>query len=301
MRRREFVLAGCAGALSGAGGTLDLRAGGHPVTTLHFGSQWDKPFLYPLRTRAGTVVSRGYPLEQRQGESTDHPWHRGIWYGHGVINGADYWREQGKDKAGRMVPKAAPSSQEGGSRVTIDLQLVPPAGRPVGSVRQEYKVRDEGPLRIIDVVIAIAADHGVPLTFGDTDDGGFAFRLADQFHEERGARLRNSEGLEGTKNIWGKPARWVDYAASLNGKLCGAVVFDHPSNFGHPTRWHARGYGLCSANPFAERSFTGQRPTGDSHTLPAGQALRFRYAVIIHEGAFDPPAIEKRHRAFAAG
>jgi hypothetical protein len=275
MRRREFLAVGTLWAADGD--KIDLTAGGRALTTFHFGAQWDKPFLYPLRTTSGIVVSRGYPLEKRQGESTDHVWHRGIWYGHGVINGADYWREQGKNKAGRLVPKAAPSRDAGGGKVAVDLQLVPPSGKPMGSVRQEYGVRDQGQLRIIDAAITIAADFGTSLTFGDTDDGGFAFRLADPFHEERGARLRNSDRLEGAKNIWGKPARWVDYAATLNGKACGVAIFDHSANFRHPTRWHARGYGLCSANLFGERSFTGRGPAADSYTLPVGQKLRFRY------------------------
>lgn len=298
MRRRDFLIA-AAGATALPGSEKDqieLRSGGRSVTAFHFGSAWDKPFLYPIRTVSGRVISRGYPIEKREGEATDHPWHRGIWYGHGIINGADFWREQGPDKAGRFLPKSRPSVR--GNLLSAELAMVPPGGKPIGTARQSFRVEDRGPLRFIDATITLAADAGVALTLGDTDDGGFACRLADEFREDRGARLRNSEGLEGTKSIWGKPARWVDYSASLDGKAAGAAIFDHPSNFRHPTRWHARGYSLNAANPFAVKSFTKQ---GDgSHTIQAGASLTFRYRVLIHEGGLEPPAIEKLYGEFAA-
>ena len=164
----------------------------------------------------------------------------------------------------------------------------------MGTVRQTYSIADRGPLRFVDTEIVIAADRGTTLTFADTDDGGFAVRLSDDFAEERGARLLNSAGQLGTKNIWGKPARWVHYST---GKA-GVAMFDHPFNLRHPTRWHARGYSLCSANAFAERSFTGQKPPGDSYTLPSGEKLTFAYRIVIHDGPLERAAIEKLYAEF---
>ena len=286
MLRRDFLL----GALfSASNHKIEF---GRTGMSYYYGPEFDKPFVYPIRTTSGATISRGYPMVKREGETTDHVWHRGLWWGHGVINGADFWREQGKDKSGRLVPVAAPRSSD--DRVMADLVLTPPAGQPMGTVRQDYRVRDRGPLRFVDAMIAIRADKGTALTFGDTDDGGFAMRLSDDFAEDRGARLLNSDSLEGTKNIWGKPARWVDYSTASHG----VAIFDHPSNLRHPTRWHARGYSLCSANPFAEKSFTRQKPVADSYTLPAGQMLRFRYRVVIHEGRLEASAIEKLYAEF---
>jgi hypothetical protein len=298
MRRRDF-LATAAGAAVVRGAEkehVELTLRGRAVTSFHFGSGWDKPFLYPLRSVSGRAISRGYPIEKREGEATDHPWHRGVWYGHGIINGADFWREQGPDKAGRFIPKAPPAAQ--GDRITVDLSMMPPGGKSIGTVRQSFRVADRDQHRFIDATITLLADAGTSLTLGDTDDGGFAYRLADEFREDRGAKLRNSEGLAGTKNIWGKSARWVDYSAVIAGVPTGAAIFDHPSNFRHPTRWHARGYSLNAANPFALRSFTKE---GDgSHSIPAGASLRFRYRIVIHEGGLQPAGIEKLYREFAA-
>ena len=283
MRRREFLL-GTATALGAGGSRLSVPLGGTEFTSFYWGEEWDKPFLHPIRSASGRVLSRGFPVEPREGDSTDHGWHRGIWWGHGIVNGVDLWREQGRDKTGRLVVQAAPVLK--GSLLTATMAMVSPQGKTFGSIRQSFEFSTRDRLRIIDATIEIAASVGEALTFGDTDDGGFGFRLSEEFREDRGARLRNSEGLEGSKAIWGKPARWVDYSARLGGVDTGVAVFDHPANFRHPTRWHARGYSLCSANPFALKSFT--RAGDGSHTVEAGQRLSLRYRVVIHEGAWEP-------------
>jgi hypothetical protein len=286
--RRQFLLASLAGAVSSAAGTeerpLELAGGANGIS-VYWGEKWDKPFLYPIRTVSGKTLSRGWPIEPREGDSKDHVWHRGFWYGHGIINGADFWREQGREKTARLITTSKPRVRRGG--VTLELAMTPPSGKPIGSMSQQYRVTDHGGVRIIDAVITMHTDAGTALTFGDSDDGGFAFRLCEAFREDRGATLRNSDGLQGTKSIWGKPATWVDYAAEVEGKRAGVAMLDHPSNLRHPTRWHARGYGLNAANPFALKSFTKDPAADGSYTLPAGEKLVLRYRTLIYEGSPD--------------
>ncbi len=57
---------------------LQVLLAGKPFTSFHYGARWSKPFLHPVRSASGIVISRGFPLEPREGESADHPWHRGI-------------------------------------------------------------------------------------------------------------------------------------------------------------------------------------------------------------------------------
>jgi len=163
-------------------------------------------------------------------------------------------------------------------------------GNRMGTIGEHYKFRRERNRLLIDSIITIAADQGTSLKFGDSDDGGFGFRLATEFREDRGAELMNSDRLTGTENIWGKPARWIKYTAAINGKRSGVAMFDHPSNLRHPTGWHARGYSLCSANPFAAGSFAKDKSKDGSYTLPAGQKLNLRYLVAVYED--DLPAAE---------
>jgi len=288
MNRREFcALAGAAAAAGAAGGEkVAIAVGGKPFTNFYYGKEWDKPFLYPLLTASGRVISRGWPVEPREGETNDHAWHRGIWFGHGDVNKHDFWREQGRQKTSCLFVKGVPAQTGRPDRPSLsaELAMTIPTGKSIGTVRGNFTFWDKGANRFIDAHIAVHADAGEALRFGDTDDGGFGFRLSDEFREDRGAQLRNSEGLQGTNNVWGKPARWVDYSAQLDGKLVGMAVFDHPSNLRHPTTWHARGYSLCSANPFGLSSFTRDKSKDGSHTVPAGGKLEFRYRVVIHEG-----------------
>src|SRR5262245_1288730 len=78
---------------------IEVEIDGRPFTTFHYGSDWPKPFLHPLREASGLIVTRGFPLETNAGESNDHHWHRGLWFAHGDINGVDFWRETSGDPA----------------------------------------------------------------------------------------------------------------------------------------------------------------------------------------------------------
>ena len=118
MHRRTFLITG-ASALWAANddSPIELRTNtGKVAASLYCSEKWDKPFLFPIRTVSGKVISRGWPLEPREGDSTDHTWHRGFWYGHGIINGADFWREQGREKTSRLILKSKPHIE--GSRVS---------------------------------------------------------------------------------------------------------------------------------------------------------------------------------------
>lgn len=289
MLRRTFLLAAVSGVRKDPG-RIDFHEGQAAITSLHYAEKWDKPFLYPLRTAKGQVISRGWPVEPRAGEAEDHAWHRGIWWGHGDISKHDFWREQGRQKTSVLAARGEPKLSRDGCRIVLDMKI--PTGASIGTVEQEFSFR-RGASLTIDARIVIHADRSQPLVFGDTDDGGFAFRLADEFRQDRGAVLLNSEGLQGTEQIWGKAARWVDYSARIDGVACGVALFDHPGNLRHPTRWHARGYSLCAANPFGLRSFTKDKTQDGGYTLAAGKRLEFRYRVLIHEGLGDRGVLDK--------
>jgi hypothetical protein len=59
-----------------------------------------------------------------------------------------------------------------------------------------------------------------------------------------------------------------------------------------------RDYGLCAANPFGERDFTGDKTRDGALSVPAGREVTFRYRVILHAG-LDAAAIERLYRQFA--
>lgn len=270
---------------------------GKPLTAFIFDAKWDKPFLFPIRTASGKEISRGYPVAPRPGEQTDHDWHRGIWYGHGDVSGEDFWREKKDGTTSRLVMDGPPKTS--GNALEATLAMRDRSGKRIGTIRERYGFSAEGRNVLIDTTITVQADGGQALKFGDSDDGGFAFRLADEFREDRGATLTNSEGLTGTGKIWGQPAKWVHYSAPFAGDRAGVVILDHPSNLRHPTRWHARGYSLNAANPFALGSFSKSKGREGDYTLPAGSKLQLRYLVVIHDGELNRDAIEGIYARYA--
>jgi Methane oxygenase PmoA len=294
---------GCLGALAAEEGKLDIPLAGKPFTSFYWGADWDKPFLHPLRTAAGTVITRQYPLvKDVPGERQDHPWHRGIWFGHGDINGVDFWREKVKGKMGRIIAKAPPQLKRQGNAAVLagDFELVYPEDKTVlGSQREELRFFQQDGNNYIDAHMTIFADKGVALKLGDTEEGTFGLRLADEFREDHGATLLNSDGLTGSAKIWGKRAKWVDYTSTIAGQKCGVAIFDHPSNPKHPTYWHARNYGLNAANPFGEHDFYKDKSRDGSMTIPAGGKLEFRYRVVIHPGDAAEAQVEKLYQHFA--
>jgi predicted dehydrogenase len=203
----------------------------------------------------------------------------------------DFWRDKGPEVTGRIVPVEEPKAFK--DTVSGRFQLVAPGNRALGFIEQSFRFQAKGRLRLVDVHIRIEAGRGVPLKLGDTEEGALGLRLRDEFREDRGAVLVNSDGLTGSKNIWGKRARWVDYSTAIGGEKAGVTILDHPANPKHPTYWHARNYGLCAANPFGEHDFLKDKTRDGSVTVPAGQSLMFHYRLVIHPGMLErrkPPS-----------
>jgi hypothetical protein len=77
------------------------------------------------------------------------------------------------------------------------------------------------------------------------------------------------------------------------------AIFDHPSNPRHPTWWHARTYGLCSANPFGIASFE-KNPdkNAGNMTVPAGKSVTFRYRFYFHAGDEKEGRVAEEYAAY---
>ena len=84
-------------------------------------------------------------------------------------------------------------------------------------------------------------------------------------------------------DVWGRSADWIDYSGEIQGEKLGIAIFDHPSSFRHPARWHSRDYGLFAVNPIGSRAFDKTARKGDV-VLNPGEELHFRYLVVIHPG-----------------
>jgi len=290
-----------------AAGAVSIGIGGAPFTTLHLDGA-PKPYLYPLLAPGGACVVRGWPADPQPGDSTDHPHHRGVWIGHGDVNGADSWEER-EGRVGRIVAQA--STVESGAvaaHVAADLRWLRPDGTAVAEERRLYRFWGvDGAVRLFDVESTYTGVDGAGVRWGDTKEGALCgIRVANGMEGKKGGRITTAEGAVGEAEAWGSAAGWCDYAgvpaaeaaAGRNTPL-GVAIFDRPGNPLHPMRWHVRDYGLMTANPFALSHYLPKQGLHGEFTIPAGGSATFRFRVLLHRGGVEEAEVARRYADWA--
>ncbi len=278
---------------------IDIPLDGQPFTTFHAGMDAGKPYLAPLRSASGKIVTRRFPMDNIEGESRDHLHHRGLWFCYDEVNGIKFWENDPSyknPKIGRIVVREV--NWNAATRIMDAIfDWNDHDGKTVLTEHRVMKFQASPKLRIIDFDIVLSAPEKV--VFGDTKEGAFAIRLADALTEKSGSgKMVNAEGQQGMANVWGKRSSWVDYSGTIDGEKLGVAMFDRPSNPGHPVRWHARDYGLFALNPWGQHAF--DPAAEETHTtLAAGASLHFRWRVVIHQGDTAGAHIDDLYREFA--
>lgn len=266
-----------------------------------------KPIIYPIIGPHGIEMTRHYPMKEGvDNEAHDHPHQKSLWYTHDDVNGVQFWAEY-PHKEGQQFGRIVQTGMKiEGNGIQAKNDWVAPDGKIVCSDTRIVTFGTTPAGRHIDFQITLQASHG-DVTFGDNKEGTMGIRthplLRLQSDERRGNHTAkgsaiNSEGVEG-KEIWGKRAKWVDYWGPINENVVGIAIFDHPSNPRHPTWWHARYYGLVTANPFGAHAFE-KKPegTGDMR-IPSGESVMFRYRFLFHTGDFKQANIAGEFESFA--
>ncbi len=293
-----------------SGDRIDVLIGGHLFTSYCFGAATAKPYLFPLRSAQGTVVTRSFPMTSDiPGEDHDEPHQRAMYFAHGDINGYDFWGEaefprwsrHPTSTFGRTVFRKLEDIQSGPDSGTLraEFDLVTSDGQVIAAETQAYTFKGNEQSRIIDCEFTVLASYG-PVKMGDSKEGTFAIRVVKALDSPPG-RMVNSESAVGEKAVWGKRADWVDYYGSVAGEDVGIAIFDNPKNLRHPTYWHARHYGLLAANAFGLKEFLHDRHQDGSYAIAAGGSLTLRYRVFIHHGDFLQAHVADAYRQYAAG
>lgn len=291
--------------ISSQPGKMTVSIAGRPFTEYHF-LNTPKPFFYPLLGPTGAGLTRNFPMATPDGEEHDHPHHRSLWFGHGLVNGVDFWTE--KPGTGRIVHDKFTAIRGGADKGFIRSRnkWLAPDGRVLCTDERAVTFYNTGTnTRLLDFEITIHADHG-GVVFGDTKEGTMGVRVAETMRLTQptggvnpDSHIVNSEGARDTE-AWGKRAKWCDYSGLVNGKLAGIAVFDHPQNPRFPTWWMARDYGLLGANPFGQHEFEkiSNEQVGDLK-IAAGQSVTFRYRVFLHAGDAAEAKVAERYEEFA--
>ena len=270
---------------------IHILANGEHFTSYLYDTTLMKPVLYPVYSTSQIRVQRQYPLKEVEGENHDHPHHVGIYFTYGAdgeVNGNNYWQgQQGKTRISH-VKVTQKEVQAGKATLGTQSNWVGKEGEIVMVEDRTMEFTTGQSERAINFTFNLKAqDENV--TFGDTKEGMFAIRVANWLTEEDGnATYLNSEGEKTSENVWGKRAKWIRLEGSHEGKDVGIIIMNHPNSVNYPCYWHARGYGLFSANPLGQYMFEDGRgienPESFNYEIPAGENGLFKFKMIIYEG-----------------
>jgi hypothetical protein len=308
---------------------VDISIDGKPFTSYIWPTTLKKPVLYPLRTAAGTVVTRGFPLEQRPGERVDHPHHAGLWFNYESVNGLDFWnnsdaiKPENAPKMGTILHRSIVSAKGGPQQGELDVETdwVTFDQKVLLNERTHFVFRGGPGFRSVDRIATLRAlDEKVD--FKDEKDGLLGLRVIRALeipsdkpevysdasgHVTTVAKLDNtgvngtyltSEGKKGGA-AWATRGRWCNLSGLVGDEPVTITILDHPGNPGFPTYWHARGYGLFAANPLGQKIFSEGKQELNFSLAPHASAT-FRYRILISSAIATPEATEAAYNDFVA-
>lgn len=292
---------------------IDVLLNGQPYTAYCYADSLKKPVLFPLRTKGGHFITRGWPVQPRANERTDHPHHIGLWFNYGDVNGLDFWNNSPAIPAdkrmgyGSILHAAVNGIESNGNTGILHVTKYWQGPQGDSLLREDtryiFQVEADSSTAIeLDIKLTALKD----VSFKDNKEGVLGIRLARElehpsdepakFTDANGivtevAQANNagvtghyvsSEGVEGN-DVWGTRGKWVALNGTIGGEDISLVILDHAGNPGYPTYWHARGYGLFAANPLGQKALSDGKDELN-FKLDKDASARFRYKVLIHAG-----------------
>jgi hypothetical protein len=282
-----------------------------PFTEFFYPDSLPKPVLYPIYAVDGQIITRGFPLNSRANEPTDHPHHIGLWLNYENVNGLDFWNNsyaipaEKKNLYGSIKTNSILETKSGDNGILkYSAQWQDQQKNILLNEITTYVFIIRDNMRIIDRVTTLTAQQDV--AFPDSKDGLLGLRVAHElelpskeereFTDNKGNVTKvkaNNDSLVSGNYItseekqgdaaWGTRARWCMLYGKKGTDTISIAVIDHPDNIGYPTYWHARGYGLFAANPLGQKIFSNGKEELN-FKLMKGQSVIFRYRVVINSG-----------------
>jgi len=264
----------------------------------------NQPAVWPIIGPTGKAMTRSYPDGPLlEGEMNDHPHHHSLWFTHGDVNGRDFWTEHKENALNSEIKHREFVELKSGDvgRIVTRNDWISDGVKVLEDERTLIFGEDEHG-RYIDFAVVMTASEG-DVKFGETKEGSFGVRANAPLTVEskQGAHIVNNHGHKDGA-AWGMFAEWLDDYGPVDGETLGIALLSHPSNYRHPTRWHARTYGLLAANPFGEGEFPkdDSQPKQGAKTLAKGEKLPLRYRVLFHSGDAKEAGVQKAYDKFIA-
>jgi len=289
---------------------VDVMVDGKLFTSYIYPEMIKKPVLWPVISPAGNMLTRSFPMVNKEGDRSDHPHHVGVWLNYGDVNGLDFWNNseaiapEKRDGYGTILHRSIEKAESGNRSALLETSAVweSPDHMEMLEEQNSFSFIALENMRIIDRTTTLTAliDE---LNFTDNKEGMFAIRVARELElpSDKPTNLldshgnvtrvelmdntlvkgdyRSADGVEGLE-VWGTRCRWMKLASEINGEQVALVIIDHPSNVGYPTYWHARGYGLFAANTLGQKVFSkGENELNFS--LKKGESVTFKYRLVV--------------------
>ena len=257
-----------------------------------------KPYIEPIRTLGGDLVTAYRPH--------DHVWHKGIQLALPHVGDQNIWggytfvREHGAyvqlDNNGSMAHEAFADLTAGPALIDVveHLGWFSAAGERMVDERREVRFDVSGAgdgAWVISFATTLRNCGAQPLVFSsptvegrpDAGYGGLTWRGPRSF---TGGDIIASDDRAGPE-LMGQQARWLGFVGRHDGSgNASTVVFvDEAEVPDVPTTWFVRTepYAIICASPFFHEAVT----------VPAAASLRLAWAVVVADGAWEAPAIER--------
>lgn len=298
---------------------IDVKVEGQLFTSYQYPLNMEKPYLYPVYSPNGSIITRGFPVKPRPKERVDHPHHVGLWFNHGNVNGLDFWNNSSaipadrKDKYGHIVVTAV-KKVKSGKKAVLDVvsEWRDNDDKALLEEHTEYIFSATENSRTVDHISTLTALVD-KVTFTDNKEGMIAIRVDRAFEmpsnspavftDEHGvattvkAAADNagitgnyycSSGKEGD-DVWSTRNDWVMLTGTKDNNRITFGFFDHPKNTGYPFHSHARGYGLFSSNNFGSQVYN-KNDKKIIVDIVKGESVTLRHRFYLQSGEEITPA-----------
>lgn len=280
-------------------------AGDVALWRLEYGQARPKPFVHPLRTRRGHVLTALEPA--------DHPWHRGLWFTVKYVNGENFWEESDPPYGAQRVD-AAPEVAEGhadtGATASMSVSWMRPDGvtrvlteeRVLATRLQDdrsYLLDWTTTLRSYETVLLERTPYAIQAPRDPRQwPGGPPFPAWGGYG---GLMLRTHGDLEDIRFVLpdleqpgpppvGARAPWCAFLGRRFGEPVALAILDHVGNPRYPTPWYggSNGRSLNAAVLFHEPM-----------VLEPGAPVTLRYRLWIVDGHVQAPDVDVVAARFA--
>ena len=256
--------------------SLELKLGDQSIATYFFRHEAvSRPFFAHVCTPSGIQVTRNFPPIEGI-DPTDHPaMHPGIWLAFANINGVNFWH----NNDGKVLHDGFEAKPQAGKvvRFATRERYVDAKGKDVCRSVTRYEITNAATGWMLSIDTSLRSEGD--LVFTVKEEMGLGMRVATPISVKAGdGSILSASGNKDEQETWGKQDRWWDYYGTVDDRQVGTMLMSAGDN---PPIWsHSRDYGLLVANPFPVDL---PENRGKQTRVKAGDALRLRFAIVIHE------------------